>query len=187
MKIPIITALSKNYARALYQSLEDEAARDAVEAELLLLGDILRRAPDFLATLANVALPLSLRMDICLEISGIKASSPTVSFIKLLLSRKRLKELAHIIEAWSDLRRSVSGTLLIWVELPRPISGTEQSKLQKRLTSIMQKQVTLSITINPRLLGGVIFYYNGRVLDCSVQGHLRAAKEHLLAPEAVSA
>ena len=181
MMPPVITNLATRYARALHETAADPAALDALERDLFRLAEFYQAQPAARMVFGNTSLPSAWRAQLCREMAAIAQNSAAGRLVELLVSRKRLTLLPVIAQAWRALRRAADGLLQVLVETPAPMPAAEQQALARRLTGILGKQVELDMTVKPELLGGLVLYYNGRMLDGSVRGRLREARDCMLA------
>jgi len=66
------------------------------------------------------------------------------------------------------------GRLVATVETAVPLDDALRSNIEEQLGSIMQKQVRLSESVDPELIGGMVIRVGDRVFDSSVSNRLDA-------------
>lgn len=182
-----ISNLAYRYARALYSLADSQEAQLAMEKTLTHLVEFYRRHPEVRLVCNNTVLPADWRTDLFLELAGTERNTTVARLIAILIERRRLSLLHEIKEAWRALHRAATGILQVLIETPAPVPEAERQALTQRLTNILGKQVEPEWTVKPELLGGLVLYYEGRMLDGSIQGRLKAARECLLAQQAAVA
>lgn len=187
MNLPVISNLACRYARALYETADGPGARAELEKILGRLAEACRAHPELRIVCGNTALPAAWRTEFLLELAGVARESPGGRMAELLVSRKRLNLLPEIMEAWHALERADAGLTQVLVETPAPMPESERQSLARRLAAILGQKVELDWAVKPDLLGGLVLYYNGRIVDGSIRGRLRAAREALLARQTLIA
>ena len=179
-----ISNLAYRYARALYSLADTQEAQLAMEKTLTHITEFYNEHREVHLMCNNTVLPAGWRADLFLELAGTERNTPVARLVAILVERRRLSLLPEIKEAWRALHRAATGILQVLIETPMPIQEDERQALTQRLTNILGKQVEPEWTVKPDLLGGMVLYYEGRMLDGSIQGRLKAAREFLLAQQA---
>ena len=64
------------------------------------------------------------------------------------------------------------GRLVATVQTAVPLDDALRSKIEEQIGSIMQKQVRLSESVDPDLVGGMVIRVGDRVFDSSVSNRL---------------
>ncbi len=187
MILPVISSLACRYARALYETADGPGARAELEQILVRLAATCRAHPELRIICGNTTLPATWRAGLLLELAEVARNSPGGRLAELLVERKRLRLLPEIVEAWRALARADAGLLQVLVETPAPMPEPERQNLARRLAEILGQKVELDWSVQPDLLGGLVLYFNGRILDGSIRGRLRAAREALLAQQTLIA
>jgi ATP synthase F1 delta subunit len=93
----------------------------------------------------------------------------TKSFLKVLTERSHLSLLPEISDEFTILLekfKNVTAVKLIIANALEEKSGSALLKTLKELTG--SKDVILSLSYNPKLLGGLILEYNSRAIDASI-------------------
>ncbi len=181
MILTAISNLARRYAQALYDIADAPGARADQEKLLTHLAEFYRAHPEVRLVCGNTALPAGWRTELFLELAGAERGAPAGRLVQLLVSRHRLNLLPEIAAAWRALQREAAGLTQVLVETPAPMPEAERQDLARRLAGILGQQVELDCAVKPDLLGGMVLYYDGRILDGSIRGRLKAARECLLA------
>jgi len=93
----------------------------------------------------------------------------TKSFLKVLTERSHLSLLPEISDEFTILLekfKNVTAVKLVIANSLQEKSGSALLKTLKELTG--SKDVILSLSYNPKLLGGLILEYNSRAIDASI-------------------
>lgn len=102
-------------------------------------------------------------------------------FVELLAHNKRLLVIPTISKLYQDLRASYERTLAVDVCSFSSLSKEQIVRLSERLSQRLQRQVTLSVSIDPELLGGAIIRAGDLVFDGSVRTQIKKLSTNLAA------
>jgi F-type H+-transporting ATPase subunit delta len=111
--------------------------------------------------------------------SAMKLSEEMSKFLGLLLSKDRLRYLAQIEEKYRGLADEMSGTLRARVVSAEALSDEQQRAIGASLEKQTGKQVALTVSVDPALIGGVQTEIGGRLFDGSVKTQLKRIEESL--------
>lgn len=104
----------------------------------------------------------------------------TQRFVSLCLDRGRLDILPAAYGAFRALRLEQDGIVEGKVESPRPLSDQDVAALEKTLGGRLGKQVRLTQTITPDLMGGVRVTVGDKMIDASIAGRFDELRRRML-------
>ncbi len=174
----VMGELAQRYSSALYEAADEAKVLDAVEADVQLLANTLRASPELRQVLRNPLLDQAVRTDALLAIAEKAEVGPLMrNFIRVLGRSSRLQSLPGILETFlNDLRRR-RGEISVKVRSAHPLSETQQNTLADAIKGSAGSQVSIDLTVDPDLLGGLIVQVGSRLIDASVRTRLN--KMHL--------
>jgi F-type H+-transporting ATPase subunit delta len=175
-------SIARNYAEALL--VLAGKAKDAEGWGVLIsaLGDAvagdltLRRfleAPQVSAAQKNVVLGKAL---------SAQAPAHFVRFVQKLVANRRQMLLPEIATEYHDLLDTAKGRVHARVTVSRAYDAKARTALKKALTKALAKTVVAHITVDPRILGGIVVRVGDTVMDGSVRRKLGRLREVLVAP-----
>jgi F-type H+-transporting ATPase subunit delta len=168
-----MTLLAKRYAEALHALAKGQGAIDAVGSELLALHQALQ-APGARALLTSPDVTPAERTRLFAQLA--KSSHPLVAnLIGVLQHRRRLEVLFDLQPAYRALVMAERGEIEGTAESAHPLDATELQSLTALASRLSGKQVKLTESHRPELLGGVRL----RVGNVLYDGSLRAALDQL--------
>lgn len=100
-------------------------------------------------------------------------SDAVQNFVALLARNKRLLVLPGICELYQECRAVYERTLTVDVCSFSSLSTEQMTHLTERLSQRLQRQVTLSVSVDPALLGGAVIRAGNIVFDGSVRTQLK--------------
>lgn len=110
-----------------------------------------------------------------------KSDEEMRNFVALLAHNKRLLAIPSIEQLFQDLRANYEKTLTVDVVSFSDLTKEQMKTLKTRLSQRLQREITLNITIDPSILGGVIIRAGNLVLDGSVRTQIKNLSNTLAA------
>jgi F-type H+-transporting ATPase subunit delta len=166
--------LAGRYAGALYALAEDAGKIDAVFADLTSLADILAGNDEMKMLAESPAISWSEQtraMTAILEKGG--ADELTVRFVGTVATNGRLHALSRIISAFlaehARRRGEISAEIISAIEL----DDKRRSRVEKAVAKIAgSDKLSLSMRVDPALIGGLVVRIGSRMIDTSVRTKL---------------
>ena len=166
--------LAGRYAGALYALAEDAGKVDAVVADLTGLADILASNDEMKMLVGSPAISWSDQtkaMTAILEKGG--ADALTVKFVGTVASNGRLHALSRIISAFlaehARRRGEISAEVISAIEL----DDKRRSRVEKAVAKLAgSDRLSLSMRVDPALIGGLVIRIGSRMIDTSVRTKL---------------
>ncbi len=172
-----ITSIARPYAKAAFEYALEHQQMNAWSGWLQQLAQVVGDA-DCLAFITN---PMTTPDQQCALLLAVMTRTLTESpqsdaiqnFVALLARNKRLLALPGISELYQACRAVYEKTLTVDVCSFSALSEEQMTHLTERLSQRLQRQVTLSVSIDPALLGGAIIRAGNIVFDGSVRTQLK--------------
>ncbi len=107
--------------------------------------------------------------------------SPLVrNFLLLIVSKRREKILADLLEQYQAIADLVSGKGRALVRSAIPLSDDKHARIKKALEDMTQKEIEIETQVTPEILGGVIIKIGNKVIDGSVFSRLKNLRRKLV-------
>ncbi len=171
---------ASRYARALIGLIKD-ASLDQAEKELREAAELAQKHPEISHLLANTTVSLEEKEDFLEKILPPGFSILAVNFLKVLVKKKRFKDLALIQQSFHRLYEEKKGIQKVRVQSPVSLNAQVQEKLRLALEKKLKRKVYLETSVDPEILGGLILDFDGTRLDGSYRTYLHELKQRLLA------
>ncbi len=175
-------ALAQVYARSLFELVEKEGGRSAVEESLAEIDGILeiaRNDPQFSEFLASPAVSAAEREKSLGTILGGRVSDRTLKFLLVLNRKGRLGSLIPIATAMDHIAQAKFGRIEVDVYTAVPLDADGQQAIKDRLSRVLGKDVVLHPYLDPGMIGGVKLQIGDQLIDGSVATQLRALQDRL--------
>ena len=171
------------YARALFDvSVKDRDLRQ-VEASLVQFADLIEGHDTLNRVLLNPAIPASRKRAIVeLLLGRLGAVTPPVAkLLTLLAERDRLVLLPEVVRSYRVRLLDHLGVVEAHVTTAQPLTADRIISIEHSLSQASGREVTMTTTVDPEILGGLIARLGTTVYDGSIARHLERMRETLLA------
>lgn len=173
-------SISKNYAEALLalaakaNATEEwggliHALAGAVESDVTLQGFL--AAPQVSAGEKRAILGKALEG---------RAPAYFTKFVQKLVTNRRQLLIPQIASAYTDLVDTAAGRVHARVTFARAVPDSERDAIAAQLSKALKKTVVPHVTVDPRILGGVVVRVGDTVMDGSVRRRLGAVRSKML-------
>jgi F-type H+-transporting ATPase subunit delta len=103
-----------------------------------------------------------------------------LNFLQVVIDKRRQGILADISEQYFGLLDESQGRMHVQVTVAREATAELQRDIAERLSEIFSKEVTPHISVDRRILGGIIVRHKDKVIDGSLRRRLLAMRRRLL-------
>jgi F-type H+-transporting ATPase subunit delta len=175
----VATAAGKRYARAVFELAQKEgtvsewASRTAKVRELFA-------DPKVAAVLSNPTIATDRR-------EALVATTPKIfddegtNLARLLIEAGRIEEAEEIDEEFQRLADDAAGRVRATETTAIELEGEERERIARELSKRLDKEVRLSVVVDPRIIGGMKLQYGDRIVDASVATKLEQLRRRLAA------
>lgn len=102
-----------------------------------------------------------------------------LNLVYLLISKGKLKIADQILEAYNHLMNEHYGIKSADVTTAIALDSVESEKLGQHLEGLVGKKVSMSVQVNPDILGGFIARIDDSLIDGSIRSRLEILKKRL--------
>ncbi len=171
----IQASLPGRYATALFELARDAKAIDKVEASLATVRAAIDESVDFKALTTS---PLLSRSNAARAIAAtaalLKLDATTTSFLGVLAHNRRLAALPQIIRAFRLLAASYRGETTAEVASAHPLTPDQVAALKQSLRQRIGRDVSVDLSVDPTLLGGLVVRIGSQMIDSSIKTRLNS-------------
>jgi F-type H+-transporting ATPase subunit delta len=176
----ISLTIAKKYAKALLEVGLKDGNYETLGQDLNKMADLLKESKELCVALWSPAFPKPTRKAIGRKIGErLGLATTTLTFIELLIQKKRIDLFFEITKVYRDLGDEVAGrtraTLVIPLELPSDLV----QEIKNQMESLTGKEVILSLEKGPSLLGGFLTKIGNVVYDGSLKAQMAKLQETL--------
>jgi F-type H+-transporting ATPase subunit delta len=167
------------YASALFEVARAEGNLERVEAELYQVARAIEGSEELRSRLTDQALPVELRQGIVEDLLGDRTQPVTKALVSFVVGSGRARDLPAIIDLM--VRRSAEdrAEAVADVRSAIPLDDDQQARLAAALSARTGQKVTVKVSVDPTILGGIVTTIGDTVIDGSVRRRLDQLKDSL--------
>jgi F-type H+-transporting ATPase subunit delta len=173
----LISGVAERYAGSLFELARQENAIAKVEADLGRFEELLEGSEDLKRLISS---PVFSAEDQLHAISAIadkaKITGLAGNFLRVVAKNRRLFAVPGMIRAFRQIAAEARGEIAGEVTSAHRLTPAQEKELKATLKSIAGKDVAISVSVDPTLLGGMIVKIGSRQIDTSLRTKLNSLK-----------
>jgi len=162
------------YALAEKHKLHDEFLRGFAALDVVLADRTVR------IFLESPRVATAVKKQVLRKVLGDRVHALFLNFLLLVLDKRRQRLYAAIAHAYRALVDEAAGRLHVQVTVAREPSAEIEQEIRERLSAIFAKDVVPHITIDDKLLGGIVVRAGDEIIDGSLRRRLVALRRRLM-------
>ncbi len=169
------------YARALFEvAVREQADLDRIERELAGFLALFDEHATLKKVLLNPAVPVPRKRAAVADLTA-RAGTVTIlaKLLTLLAERDRLIVLPDLVAAYRERLLDYRKVVRAELTTALPLGDGEAQAIEQRLARATGRTVTLSTTVDPSIIGGMVAKVGSTVYDGSVTRQLQKMKQRL--------
>ncbi|WP_197729509.1 MULTISPECIES: F0F1 ATP synthase subunit delta [Rhizobium] len=173
----LTSGVAERYASSLFELALEQGAVDSVTADLDRFQAMLDESADLKRFVASPVFSAEDQLKAIVAISekaGI--SGFFANFLKVVARNRRLFALPGMIKALRIIAANHRGEISAEVTSAHALSQAQETELKVALKSVTGKDVTIAVTVDPSILGGLIVKVGSRQIDTSLRTKLSTLK-----------
>jgi F-type H+-transporting ATPase subunit delta len=174
--------MAGRYARALAEIAgeNDAAALGPVGAQLDLVARMVTGEPALAKFFDSpTARPADKETALATLVTRAQLSDLMRRFLAVVIDKRRMSSLPAIAAAFTALHDRAAGIVPVEATVAVGMDEAEAARFRAALETMTGRQVRLSVTIDPEIVGGVQTRIGSRVYDGTLKSHLRALHRRL--------
>jgi F-type H+-transporting ATPase subunit delta len=176
----ISSTLSRRYAKALVEIGQERNALEKYGQDLTNLAELMEASKDFREVLISPVFTKEDKKRIGGEVLKKADTDPMViNFVNLLIDRKRIDQLPGIEKAFREKVDEIRGITRGQVTSAEVLDQSEVARVTEALSKISGKQVLVTTSVDPGLIGGLFAKVGDMVFDGTIRTQLNQLKESL--------
>lgn len=172
---------AKEYGRALADLAAEEKIEEQLLTETRAVRALLAENPGYARLLSSPNVPKAERAAMLDEAFSGRVHTYLLHFLKLIMERGYAFYTADFLAEYDRLYCERRGIVTAWVQSAVPLSEAQSSRLRDKLCALTGKNVELSCTVDPALIGGIRLTVNNTLLEGSIRAKLDQMRASLSA------
>ena len=171
--------IARRYAKALINLAEKDLENTG--KYLTALADVFSNSAELSEVLSDTKVSSQIKQNVLKEIlKKIKVSKLVDTFIRYLLAKRRIVLLPNIERAFNLFLQEKLGRIEAGITVAQEISEVTVGKLEKAISRYSGKEVTVNITIDPAIIGGIVTRIGSVVIDGSIHTQLNQIRQSII-------
>jgi len=171
--------IARRYAKALINLAEKDL--EITGNSLAAIADVYSNSTELSEVLSDTKVSSQIKQNVLKKIlKKIKVSKLVDTFIRYLLVKRRIVLLPNIERAFNLFLQEKLGRIEAGITVAQEISEVTVSKLEKAISRYSGKEVTVNITIDPAIIGGIVTRIGSVVIDGSIHAQLNQILQSII-------
>jgi len=171
--------IARRYAKALINLAEKDL--EITGNSLAEIADVYSNSTELSEVLSDTKISSQIKQDVLKNIlKKIKVSKLVDTFIRYLLAKRRIVLLPNIERAFNLLLQEKLGRIEAGITVAQEIPEVTVGKLEKAISRYSGKEVSVNITIDPAIIGGIVTRIGSVVIDGSIHTQLNQIRQSII-------
>jgi F-type H+-transporting ATPase subunit delta len=170
------TKITLRYAAAFFDLSSEKGLLDQSNEDMSLLGNVCTSNPDFVRMLQNPVISADKKKKVISQIFG-GMNPVSLSFMNLMIRKRRERYLPSIAEAFSDLYKASKGIKTAYVTSAVSLDEKEKAGVLAIFSKLTDMKIDLVEKTNENLLGGFVLNLDHFQVDQSISTKIKELKK----------
>ncbi|MGE7369642.1 F0F1 ATP synthase subunit delta [Neorhizobium sp. NPDC001467] len=172
-----VSGVAERYASSLFELAVEMNAIDQIAGDLGRFQAMLDESEDLRRLVASPVFSSGEQGAAIAAIAQQAAFGPVVTnFLKVVAGNRRLFAVPGMIRAFREIAAESRGEMVAEVTSAHALTAAQETELKTALKGVTGKDVTINVTVDPSLLGGLIVKVGSRQIDTSLRTKLSTLK-----------
>jgi F-type H+-transporting ATPase subunit delta len=172
-----ISGVAERYAGSLFELAAEAKAVAAVEKDLDGFEKMLAESADLKRLVESPVFSSDEQFNaISAIVKKAGMSALTGNFLRVVAQNRRLFAVPSMIRAFREIAAEQRGEVAAEVVSAHALTAAQQAELKTALKGVAGKDVAISVTVDPSLLGGMVVKIGSRQIDTSLRTKLNSLK-----------
>ncbi|WP_172960957.1 F0F1 ATP synthase subunit delta [Oceaniglobus roseus] len=176
----ISSGIAERYASAIFSLAQDEGGLDKLQQDADALDAALRESEDFRALIHS---PIYSRDEQQNAIGAIADKMGLgrifANTLRLMASKRRLFVVPAMLAILRDMIADAKGEITADVTAAQALSDEQKAALAETLKKSVGKDVKINMSVDDRLIGGLIVKVGSKMIDTSIRAKLNALQNRM--------
>jgi len=172
-----ISAVAERYAGSLYELAAQSNQVAKVEDDLGRFEALLAGSDDLTRMIKSPVFSSEEQFKAIVAITDkAKISGLVGNFLRVVAQNRRLFAIPGMIKAFREIAAEARGEVAAEVTSAHDLTAAQQTELKAALKSVAGKDVSITVAVDPSLLGGLVVKMGSRQIDTSLKTKLNSLK-----------
>ena len=172
-----LSTVAKRYAASLYELADESKSVATVEKDLGRFEALVDGSDDLKRLIRSPAFSAAEQLAaISAILDKAKISGLVGNFLRVVAQNRRLFAAPSIIRAFRTIAAEKRGEVTADVVSAQALTAAQEKELAATLKDVAGKTVSLSVSVDPSLIGGMVVRMGSRQIDTSLKTKLNSLK-----------
>ncbi len=172
-----VSGIAERYAGSLYELAAQSNSVEKVEADLSSFEKLLSESADLDRLIKSPVFSAEDQLKAIASVADKAGITGLVgNFLRVVAQNRRLFAVPAMIKAFHAIAADARGEVAAEVTSAHPLSAAQEEELKAALKGVTGKDVAISATVDPSLLGGLVVKIGSRQIDTSLRTKLNSLK-----------
>ena len=173
----LISGVASRYAGSLFELARESNSIGKVEADLERFENLLEGSEDLQRLVKSPVFSSEEQVKALGAVLDMaKITGLVGNFLRVVAQNRRLFAVPSMIRAFREIAAEERGEAAAEVTSAHELTSAQQTELKAALKSVAGKDVTVRVTVDPSILGGLIVKMGSRQIDTSLKTKLNSLK-----------
>ena len=175
-----MSVIGDRYAESLFDLAKEENKVTQYLDDIKLVGEVLGSDPQIVQFFNHVLIENEKKIQLLDQSFKGNVDQYVLNFLKLLVQSRRIRYIDDIVKSYIKLSNQYLGIEEGTIYTPYKLTDQQIQDIEKAISQKENKKVTLKVSIDPSLLGGIKVQIANRIYDGTIKNKVEMLKKELL-------
>lgn len=175
-----MSVVGDRYAESLFDLAKEENQVTQYLDDIKLVGEVLDSDPQIVQFFNHVLIENDKKIQLLDQSFKGNVDQYVLNFLKLLVQSRRIHYIDDIVKSYINLSNQYLGIEEGMIYTPYELTDQQIQDIEKAISQKENKKVTLKVSIDPSLLGGIKVQIANRIYDGTIKNKVEMLKKELL-------
>ena len=175
-----MSVVGDRYAESLFDLAKEENKVTQYLDDIKLVGEVLDSDPQIVQFFNHVLIENDKKIQLLDQSFKGNVVQYVLNFLKLLVQSRRIRYIDDIVKSYINLSNQYLGIEEGMIYTPYELTDQQIQDIEKAISQKENKKVTLKVSIDPSLLGGIKVQIANRIYDGTIKNKVEMLKKELL-------
>ena len=175
-----MSVVGDRYAESLFDLAKEENKVTQYLDDIKLVGEVLDSDPQIVQFFNHVLIENDKKIQLLDQSFNGNVDQYVLNFLKLLVQSRRIRYIDDIVKSYINLSNQYLGIEEGMIYTPYELTDQQIQDIEKAISQKENKKVTLKVSIDPSLLGGIKVQIANRIYDGTIKNKVEMLKKELL-------
>ena len=175
-----MSVVGDRYAESLFDLAKEENQVTQYLDDIKLFGEVLDSDPQIVQFFNHVLIENDKKIQLLDQSFKGNVDQYVLNFLKLLVQSRRIRYIDDIVKSYINLSNQYLGIEEGMIYTPYELTDQQIQDIEKAISQKENKKVTLKVSIDPSLLGGIKVQIANRIYDGTIKNKVEMLKKELL-------